>query len=1072
MSVFEENYNQLNDLQRKAVDTIDGPVLVVAGPGTGKTQLLSMRVANILRLTDTDPSNILCLTFTNKAAINMRERLISLTNGEARNVMVKTFHSFAAELMNLYPDYFWNGAKLTSAPDASQIGIIQDILGQLPLNNPLALKFAGNFTAGKDVKNALKHVKEAGLTPDQLEAIIQANLAYISIIESELVDIVSAPLSAKKLSKLEASIMDLPNQGIQGTLSPLQDLGQVIKDALRYAILQDADSGKTKHTGKWKQRFIQNVEGKKGMFKERERNEWWLALADVYRKYREALHTRGFYDYSDMIVEVITQLQNHDHMRTDAQERFLYVLIDEFQDTNAAQLKLAHLISDHHANNGNPNLMAVGDDDQSIYKFNGAELNNMLTFRSSYPSTTLIVLQDNYRSSQAVLDASAKIIEQANDRLVKRIPGISKTLYARNQPRKSGTLTHYVYPTQDHELSDIARKIASEYQVGNHSAAVLARDHASLQQLSNILVTLQIPISYEKQGNILDHPAIVQIHIINSLIIAIQEGDQARVSALLSQTLRSPMWKLSPKLLWQAALQNRRGGSWLDYMLSSSDDTLRNIAEWLLWLGQISDIEPLPVVIEYVIGLRTSEYITSPLKEYFIGGKTKDFEYVQALSAIKILLGQVTDFSRYSTPTIKDFVSFIQLEKDSHEIIADESVFVSGDNAIELLTVHKAKGLEFDTVYIINAIDNNWKPSSGGRKSPANLPLQPVGDDQDDYVRLMYVAASRAKRSIIAASYSTDVSGKDVLATPLLHEALPTIMVSKETLQPSVTVLEENLTWPRLNTNDEKLNLRQQLDNFTLSASSFLSFLDVSRGGPETFLEEHLLSLPQSLTTNMAFGTAIHKALEYAQIAVNGGMLTTKKVLDIYKKALIDQHLPTIEQERYEEHGKQLLTKLLNSSTFWIGKGGLPEQSLNDITIGKSRLKGTIDRIDIHDNKLTIVDYKTGNPLSSFTTRDQMKAIKAWRHRNQLIFYAMLIKNSGRFKLKEIVGQMWYVEASNSKKLVREYIPSAEEIENMEILVQIIYTKVKELNLPDISNYSADYAGIVAFEQDLLNGKI
>jgi DNA helicase II / ATP-dependent DNA helicase PcrA len=1074
MGKFEVSYNQLNDDQRQAVDAIDGPVLVVAGPGTGKTQLLSMRVANILRQTDTDPSSILCLTFTNKAAVNMRERLIALTDGEARNVMVKTFHSFAAELMNLYPDYFWNGAKLRSAPDASQIEIIQDILSGLPLDNPLALKFAGTFTAGKDVMNALKHTKEAGLTPDQLEAIIKANLAYIDIVEPLLVEILSAPLSIKKLENLEQQIRDLPEQGISGKLAPLHDLGQVIKDAFAYAYLQDIDSGKTSHTGKCKQRFLQTVEGQKGMFKERERNAWWLALSGVYRQYRSILHSRGYYDYSDMIVEVITQLQNHASMRSDAQERFLYVLIDEFQDTNAAQLQLAHLISDHHSNNDNPNLMAVGDDDQSIYKFNGAELNNMLTFRSSYKNTKLIILEDNYRSSQEILDTSKTIIEQADDRLVKREPGVTKNLRAQNEPKELGEIVHYSYPTQEHELSAIAHSISEQYinqTATKQSMAVLARDHASLQQLSHLLVHLGVPVSYEKQSNILDHAALTQIQLIGSLLVAIKQGDASQSSTLLSQTLRSPMWGLQPRQLWDIAVSNRRGGSWLDYLLKSHDSSLSNIAEWLLWLSQLSEQEPLPVIIEHVIGLRAGTHLTSPLKEYFIGSDTKDFDYLQALSAIRLLIHLVDDFARGPVSKIEDLVAFIQLAKDTGEVIADESVFVTGDNAVELLTVHKAKGLEFDTVYIINVLDTNWKPSTGGRKAPANLPLQPVLDDSDDYARLMYVAATRAKRSLIVASYRTDVAGKDVLASPLVHD-LPLVTVTKEQLESPVVVLEQNLSWPHLNSKDEKRNLSRQLDEFVLSASSYLSFLDLSSGGPEQFLESQLLSLPQAKTTNMAFGTAIHAALEYAQIAANTSSLSKEKVLEHYVTALGDQWLPTVDYERYIDHGKQLLSSLLESSTFWITKGGLPEQSLNDITIGAARVKGTIDRINIHDDTLTIIDYKTGKPLSSFITRDQTKAVKAWKHRTQLVFYAMLIKHSARFKPREIIGQMWYLQASAAKELIREYKPSPEEITRTEQLSEIIYTKVKELNLPIVTHYSADYLGIQLFEQDLLDGKI
>ncbi|RTK94753.1 ATP-dependent helicase [Candidatus Saccharibacteria bacterium] len=1074
MGMFEEAYQQLNAAQKKAVDHIDGPVLVVAGPGTGKTQLLSMRVANILRKTDVDSGNILCLTFTNKAALNMRERLLTLTDGAARDVVVKTFHSFAAEIMNMYPDYFWNGARLSTAPDWTQNEIIQDILASLPLSDPLALRFAGNFTAGRDVKNALKYAKEAGLTPEKLQAIITANLAYIDSIEAELCEILSAPLRAKALPELVRRIEALPNQGLQTNLEPLQDLGQVIKDSLHEAVRKDEGTGKTKHTGTWKQRWVQSVEGSKAIHKERERNKWWLSLAGVYQSYRSQLHQRGYYDYSDMIVEVITQLEQHAGMRADAQERFQYVLIDEFQDTNAAQLRLAHLIADHESNDNKPNIMAVGDDDQSIYKFNGAELSNMLSFKRSYTDTEIIVLTDNYRSSQAILETSAKIIEPVQDRLVNREPGISKDLQAQKPPSQAGELLHLRYATEEYELSGVAERIAKEYAAGNHSITVLARDHASLRRMASLLHAANVPVAYDQQSNILDHSAIRQIYAIGQCIIAIQQGNSDQLNAWLSTVLRAPMWNISAEVLWELASKTYPHKSWFEYMLQSDDEQLSSIANWLLWLSQQASQEPLPIVLEYVLGLRASQNITSPMRQYYLDTSEKkiDSEYLLTLSAVRLLETLAHDFARGPQATLADFVRFMQLSYETDEIIADESCFVTGDNAVELLTVHKAKGLEFDTVYIINAVDAHWRPNAGGRKCPANLPLQPVGDDLDDFARLMYVAATRAKRTLIAASYQQDTTGKEVLATPLLADVLPVVDADSEVSDRPVAVLEQHLAWPRLNVSNELLNLRGRLETFSLSASALLNFLDLTTGGPANFLETNLLSLPSPTNSSMAFGNAMHSALEYAQIAVNADALHTKKVLQQFEKALAQQQLPKNEEARFNIHGQDLLTKLLASDTFWIGKGGLPEQKLSDVRIGQARVNGTLDRIDQKDTVITIVDYKTGKPLSSLTTRDQSKVTKAWRHRTQLIFYAMLLKNSSRFKAQEVKGQLWYLEASASKELIREYNPSTEEIDELEALITVIWPKIMTLNLPDTTNYSADYSGITTFIEDLLTKKI
>ena len=1065
---FEDEYQKLNSAQRQAVDAIDGPVLVIAGPGTGKTQLLSMRVANILQQTDTDAGSILCLTFTNKAAINMRERIVQLTGGKALGVNVKTFHSFAAELMNNYPDYFWNGARLSSAPDVVQLEIIQTILGRLPLDNPLALKFAGTFTAGKDVQNGLRLAKEAGLTPDKLRSLIAANLAYMDVIEPELIALLDKPLSYKQISNLHNKVSNLPRQGIDVSLQPLLDLGSVIVDSFEFARLQDEGTNKTKHIGAWKQRFVQTVDDKKGMFKERERNAWWLALADVYELYRNELHRRGFYDYSDMVVEVISQLQSQPNMRADVQEKFLYVLIDEFQDTNAAQLQLAHLIADHHQAGGNPNIMAVGDDDQSIYKFNGAELNNMLSFKTSYPNAQLIILTENYRSSSQILSTAENVISAVNDRLVNREPGLSKQLRSNYQPSVPGTIQGITYPNQDYELATVADSIAQDYQSGNTNIAVLARSHDSLRRLAAQLQIKNVPIRYEQQNNILDHPLVTQVYTLARLVLAISDGNLPLVNELLADLLRHPAWHIEPQALWELAVTNRTKPDWLGSLKKSPE--LQNLRQWLLQLGQDAPNQPITLTLEYLLGLRAGEHFTSPLSAYYANRPDQlSSDYIHGLSALRLLTQLVSEFSSINAG-LDDLDNFIRVSRETNQIIADESVFVTGDHAVDLLTVHKAKGLEFDTVYIVDAVDNNWRPNRHGRQAPANLPLQPTGDDIDDYARLMFVAITRTKRSLIVCSYSQDSANKDVLTSPLISQAIDFRAVNDKKLSKPKMVLEQSLSWPHLNQTDKRRLLQPTLDAFRMSASSLLDFLDVSQGGPDYFFERHILRLPQATSPNMAFGTAIHYALEQAQLMANQDSLSTKQVLLQFEKSLLAQTLEHHEQQRYLTHGKNLLSSLLTSKTFYLPKGSLPEQTLADVRAGDAIIKGTIDRIDLRKDQIVIVDYKTGKPLSSFTTRAADQQVKAWRHKTQLTFYALLLRDSHRFKNNPtITGQMWYLEASKPSELVREYQPTKEEIDRLQKLAQIIWPRIINLDLPNTSQYTQDFAGILAFEKDLLD---
>lgn len=1113
---------KLNSAQREAIEYIDGPLLVVAGPGTGKTQLLSSRVAHILQNTDTLAKNILCLTFTNKAALNMKQRLLDITDGKARDVDVKTFHSFASEIMNIYPDYFWNGARLSTAPDAVQQEIIQNILSDLPLKNPLALKFYGKFTSVSDVLQGLKLAKEAGLTPEKLEAIINANLAYIGVVEKDLVSILSDRLNYKKLAEFQAQIHALPDQNIDDYLTPLVSLSTTIKESLAQAINQDTDTGKTKNTGEWKKRWIQTVNGDKGMFTERRRNDWWLHLADVYAKYRKDLHSRGYYDYSDMLVEVLTQIENNPELLASVQEQFNYVMIDEFQDTNAAQLRLAHLVSDHHTTESKPNIMAVGDDDQSIFKFNGAELSNMLHFRRSYPSAKTVVLKENYRSTQDILDLSEKIVNQASDRLVLRDATLDKHLISKVDSQKSA-IKHLTYHTQDEQLHDIAKKIAKNYSADS-TTAIIARGHASLIRIASLLIAQNVPLNYEQQRNILDHPIIQQISLLSTICSAINNGEIELLNSALASTLRHPMWGIEAKELWRLAVKNYSGADWLQSLLDHKDQKIATHGVFLLELAKLTVDENLSVAFEYVIGLREVNEVLdlrktsqlpesirgdsegsfsdrgepvssskeetellcasgdsgvtgilrkssrSPVYTYYVQNRKSDpNEYLHGLSAIRTLRGLVAEYSSNKSATLEDFTNFITLEQNSGAVINDESPFVTGEHAVSLLTVHKAKGLEFDDVYIVDAVENNWQPRVGGRKPPANLPLQPSGDDMDDYVRLMFVAVTRARSNLTISSFNSDISGRETLPTPLISSVLEGEH-TKSDVSP-IEILETSISWPRLDTLDKKLLLKARMQNYSLSVTHLLNFLDVTSGGPAKFLERNLLRLPEVKTSSLAYGSAMHSALETAQKLVNTDAFGLKKVILAYEKALESEHLPSSEEHRYKKHGRENLEHLFNDKFLVLEKGSAPEQNITDIFIGDTRVSGKLDRIDQADNRLIVSDYKTGTPLNSFETKAENLAVKAWKQRTQLIFYAMLLQNSTRFetKNKDIVGQMIYLEADNQKDFIRKYAPSAEEIERLAKLTQGVWTKIINLDLPDITKYPQTYTGIVQFEEDLLN---
>jgi DNA helicase-2/ATP-dependent DNA helicase PcrA len=1067
---FLAEYQKLNAEQKRAVDAIDGPVLVIAGPGTGKTQLLGMRVANILQKTDTSAASILCLTFTNKSADNMKRRLLEVIGADAQAVTVKTFHGLAADIMNRYPQYFWRGARLSIAPDAVQLEIIQQIMSRLPGDHPMALKFAGQFTLIDDAARSINLAKEAGLTPDKLRALIAANLEYIELIESAIKELAAIKVGPKTVAKIAQIVDGLPEQAIDQLITPLVSLQTVIKESFELAQSSYEVDGKTTPLSKWKARWLQKSDGQYGLFDERKRNDWWLAVADVYERYRNQLHARGYYDYADMLVETISQVEQNSDLRFSLQEQLQYVLIDEFQDTNAAQLRLAHLIADHE-DLANPNIMAVGDDDQSIFKFQGAELSNMLGFTRQYPATKLIVLTDNYRSTQTLLDSADSIIAHAQYRLVNRLPNLSKKLRAAAPPSTKSLVEHRVFRSREEHLdglADTARKLLESGQ----TVAVLARSHNSLRDMAMLLNQNGVPIAYEQSNNILEQPAIEQLYLILKLTALVKKGEISSVNELLSLTLRHPMWNVDPKVLWQFAIAQQTKHDWLTGMLNSKGAQLAGGGKWLERLTALSASEPLAVVVEFALGLRDDGSFVSPIKTYFFLEPVMSEAYVETLSAVQLLRSLIAEFRSAGVSKVEDFVRFIDLMIQNNKIISDSSPFVSGEKCVELLSVHKAKGLEFDTVIVIDATSEEWSPRAHGRVPPANLPLRPAEDDTDDYVRLMYVAATRARHTLLFGSYQKSHGGEDVMPAISLSQ-IPLAEQKPKAGKELVSILEQALLWPNLEQSDERALLKPRLETYSMNASNLINFLDITRGGPALFKERNLLRLPGAKSPAAAMGSAVHAALEEAQLLTNAGSYRLQPVLDEFQKALLSEGLPEADYKKKLADGRRIIKRFIDKHSWEFVKGARPEYKLIDIYCNDAKLSGTLDVLDTAGEDTLISDYKTGQPLTSWAAKSGPAGLKAWRYKLQLIFYALLIDLDPSMHTKDnVVCQIVYVESDNKSRLLQQYQSTKNDLTRLGSLIAAVWRHVMELNFPEVNHYSNDLRGIQQFEQDLIDGKI
>jgi DNA helicase-2/ATP-dependent DNA helicase PcrA len=479
---------------------------------------------------------------------------------------------------------------------------------------------------------------------------------------------------------------------------------------------------------------------------------------------------------------------------------------------------------------------------------------------------------------------------------------------------------------------------------------------------------------------------------------------------------------------------------------------------------------PLALLIEHMLGLAESEHLRSAFRDYYLIGQPTSASYLETLSAIDLLRNLTNEFAETQT-TLADFVRYIDLNLSTQRVVADESWFMSDERAVQLLTVYKAKGLEFDQVFVVDATESMWSPRTGGRASPANLQLQAYGEKYDDYIRLLYVAATRAKRAFVATSYFTDERGNEILPTPLLA-ALPLTRVEQPVEEP-IEVLETGLRWPSLESHDERALLKDRLEQFSLSSTALIDFLNLAEAGPLSFKQRHLLRLPTPRSAVGSYGTAVHAALETAQRLVNTTQLTVETVLDRFESALEAEHLAPIDFKRFQKRGEDLLPPLLADNSIGLQKGGLAEQRISDIIVGTAKINGKLDRIDRTDEGLLISDYKTGKALHSLDTKDRAKAVKAWRHQTQLLFYSLLVQHDNRFKPKSgLRAQMLYVEAEEAKRVALCYTPTADELERLTRLIQAIWQHVQALDFPNVSKYPADIDGIKRFEADLIDGNL
>lgn len=1095
---FSTRYAQLNDAQKKAVDTIEGPVMVVAGPGTGKTELLSVRVANILQKTDTLPENILLLTFTDSGAAAMRERLIGIIGKDAYKVAIHTFHSFGSELISQNREYFYRSALFEPADELKQYEVLREIFEKLDYTNPLASMMNGEYTHLNDAKRVISELKRnSALTSDELLQVINQSETALDILERTLVPIFEERVTKGTADALRsASEALIPHLVDMTPLHQVPSLLHIVYESL-LATLEAAESiHPTKPISAWKLQWLERNESKRLVFKSRKRLAKLKSLAHIYYEYLSEMEKRNLYDFDDMIMQVVHAIEVNNELRFNLQEKYLYIMVDEFQDTNLAQLRILRALTDNPINEDMPNILVVGDDDQAIYGFQGADISNILNFSSTYPRRELVVLTENYRSEAPILEASRSVIMQGGDRLESRIPALSKQLSAAKNGR--GMVSIIAAATIDAERHAIVADIIKRIKDGAKPAsiAVLARRHADIQSLLPYFAHADIAVRYERDENVLDTAPILALEQLAKVIIALAQGDHDAVETLLPELLAHPAWGIEPEQLWKLSLTAHESRQhWMSVMATMPRFVA--IHQWLVAKAQAALTTPLEPMIDQLIGTpaekndQTIEYLNqSPYYTHFFSPESLEENpdlYLDYLEALRCIRAHLREYDGNRPLTLHSFIDFIATHRALDLRISSSRYTTANDgDAVQLLTAHKSKGLEFDTVYVFNSVDSVWgrtaRSVSRTISYPENLPLAPTGNTVDERLRLYYVAMTRAKEQLILTYSTVNDSDKQTLLADFLTTT--TIPIS-DTPPPATTaaIEEATLAWyqPLTTTNtDLKTLLAPRLERFKLSATSLNAFLDITCGGPQAFLLNNLLHFPSAKAASAGYGTAIHRTLQQAHthMAATGEPKPLEDSLHDFEIALANERLSERDHDTYLRKGSEHLPLFLSSDKITMKPTQKAEVGFShqDVHLGEARLTGSLDMIDVDEEAQTleVTDYKTGTPALDWNKGQEYTKLKLHRYRQQLVFYKLLTENSSAYgRYKATLGHLAFVEPTKAgETVVLDLDLTQEETERTEKLIDAVWKRIMALDLPDTSNYSPDLKGILAFEQDLIDGLV
>jgi ATP-dependent DNA helicase UvrD/PcrA len=881
----------LNPDQKRAVTHGRGPLLIIAGAGTGKTKVITHRIACLIASKKAQPEEILAVTFTEKAANEMEERVDRLIPYGYSFVDISTFNSFGEKVLRNYALDLGYPPDFRLLDDVEQAIFFQGNLFRLPLRYYRPLGSPTRHV--QELLDAVKRLKQEDISPSE----------YLK--------------HAEKAA------------------------GKTADEAGRELAL--------KH----------------------------LEMARVYQAYEDLLKKEGKIDFEDQVKLVVDLFRKRPSVLREFQEKYKFILVDEFQDTNYIQFELLKLLAARHKN-----LTVVGDDDQSIFRFRGASLSNILNFEKAYPNPRRIVLTKNYRSVQPILDSAYALIQQNNPNRLEFRTRVDKKLVS-SLPEAGRSIRLLQFDTLSHEADRVAEIIFEKWKEGTKlgEMALLVRRNADADPFLRALNVKQVPFRFSGSRGLY---AQEEVKNIVSFIKALTDFEDGRSLFFLarSELYRMDLYDLSivsnhaqrRNLSLHKVFKDIAEGSLVLDISPRSAELIRRIYEDLIHFIGLSNTRNAGQLVfaflEKTGGIKTLVEAGSLEAELKIKNIRLFFEKIRSFSEL------VKDDS------IQEFSRHLDLLREVGDNPATAEAEIEED-AVNVLTVHKAKGLEFDAVFMVSLNADRFPGRERREKIPfPNRILKEKLPPEESFIqeerRLFYVGMTRAKRFLFLTWAKDYGLKRQKKVSPFVLEALDIPKFPEEVIRTSAG--EEIQRYGRSSSED------RIPPQFTVKDILSLSYFQVEDyvTCPLKYKFRHLLRVPVLPHHSLIFGRILHNAIHsFLKRRMAGEEPGEREMLKEYERLWVNEGFLSRE---HEELRKKAGRKALHRFYRREAKSGLTPSFLEKSfrwQQDKIRFNGRWDRIDIRDGEAVIIDFKAAE------VKDQKEADKRTADSLQMDLYAL-----------------------------------------------------------------------------------